>query len=201
VELAVWLRAALDRTDASLVSQRSIIYHGVNQWETMLGEHSAWFVDRFSWLSNYGVRAATCPFPFDEFGMWQHSANTIWRDPKDPTGKQRFGLPVPDDAIILAKPGIVPGVAGEIDCNVLGNVSIEDLQRGTRPWSPLDLDDVRDRQRAFRRLGVDCGKLDGLWGPRCRAALVIVQRKVGIEPTGMWGVETRAALEGALAMS
>jgi N-acetylmuramoyl-L-alanine amidase len=93
---------------------------------------------------------------------------------------------------------MVDGVAGEVDCNVLGNASMDDLRAGRQPRTPLDLADPRGRQRALRRLGCDAGALDGLWGPGSRAALVLAQRQLGLEADGVWGPGTTLAVEAAL---
>ena len=55
-------------------------------------------------------------------------------------------------------------------------------------------DDVREIQRMLNALGFDCGKQDGLYGPRTDAALRLFQRNVGDEPDGIVGPHTLSVL-------
>lgn len=184
-----------------LTQSRGIIYTGPAFWN----QNFAWkpgapddaaiaFQNRALWLANYGVKMPEIPWPWDEFTLWQYAANTIWSDGS-------FGpRPKTPGATAIAPPGIVPGVQGEVDCNALGNVSLADLAAGLGARTPLDFSsgDIRSRQRALRRLGVNCGKLDGLWGPSCRAALVQAQKKLGIPPDGMWSPNTEWKIAEAI---
>jgi GH25 family lysozyme M1 (1,4-beta-N-acetylmuramidase) len=196
VEIAVWLQSALLRIDASLERQRAIIYTGPGFWAQHLGEQGTGFGDRGLWVAHYGAARPTIPWPWDEHLLWQRAANTIWRMPD---GSQAWGPVQPHpDAVAIAPPGMVDGVAGEVDCNVIGNASWDDLRAGRQPRTALDLSDVRGRQRALRRLGCDPGSLDGLWGSRSRAALVLAQRQLGLEADGVWGPGTTMAVEAAI---
>ncbi len=53
---------------------------------------------------------------------------------------------------------------------------------------------VLEMQRRLTGLGLDPGPLDGAWGPRTRAALVRFQREGGLEPDGVPGPRSIAAL-------
>jgi N-acetylmuramoyl-L-alanine amidase len=55
-------------------------------------------------------------------------------------------------------------------------------------------DDVRELQRKLNALGFDCGKEDGLYGPRTDAALRQFQRNVGDDPDGIVGPHTLGVL-------
>jgi peptidoglycan hydrolase-like protein with peptidoglycan-binding domain len=54
--------------------------------------------------------------------------------------------------------------------------------------------DVMAMQQALRDKGHDPGPVDGVMGPRTRAALMDYQRKEGITPTGSWNDETATKL-------
>lgn len=53
---------------------------------------------------------------------------------------------------------------------------------------------VLDIQRRLLALGHDPGPLDGAWGRRSRAALVAFQKSAGLDPDGVAGPRTLAAL-------
>jgi N-acetylmuramoyl-L-alanine amidase len=55
-------------------------------------------------------------------------------------------------------------------------------------------DDVQELQRKLNALGFDCGKEDGLYGPRTDAALRQFQRNVGDESDGIVGPHTLSVL-------
>ncbi|MFA4900865.1 MAG: peptidoglycan-binding domain-containing protein [Brevundimonas sp.] len=59
------------------------------------------------------------------------------------------------------------------------------------PWT------VADTQRALVRLGYDPGPVDGIAGPRTRAAIVAFQRAHGLTPYGVVGPLTRAKLQAS----
>jgi hypothetical protein len=54
--------------------------------------------------------------------------------------------------------------------------------------------DVRSVQMALKDKGHDPGPVDGVMGPRTRAALMDYQRKEGLTPTGRWDDQTAAKL-------
>jgi Putative peptidoglycan binding domain len=56
---------------------------------------------------------------------------------------------------------------------------------------------VRELQRTLHRVGSDPGRVDGLYGPLTRAAVVRIQLGAGLEPDGVVGPETRATLAAA----
>jgi hypothetical protein len=194
--LQSWLAQFMARVDASLDGQRAIIYTGPAFWTRAMDSHGARFADRGLWIAHYGVREPSIPYPWDEHLLWQSNGNTIWRMPD---GSHAFGHRQPHaDAVAIAPPGSVDGVSGEVDCSRLGHASMDDLRAGRQPRSALDLSQTRDRQRALRRLGHDPGPLDGAWGPRSRAALVLAQRALGVTQTGIWSPETESAIAVAI---
>ena len=56
-------------------------------------------------------------------------------------------------------------------------------------------DDVSDLQHRLGRLGFDCGKVDGIFGPRSARALEQFQRSCGVRPDGVCGTETICLLD------
>jgi uncharacterized protein (TIGR02594 family) len=56
---------------------------------------------------------------------------------------------------------------------------------------------MADIQRALRAAGFDPGPIDGIAGPRTRAAIRAFQRAAGLVPDGIAGPRTRAALAAA----
>jgi N-acetylmuramoyl-L-alanine amidase len=56
-------------------------------------------------------------------------------------------------------------------------------------------DDVADLQRALGALGFDAGRVDGIFGPQTREALVDFQHNVGLSTDGHCGPSVLAALE------
>jgi hypothetical protein len=193
-DLADWLDAFFEHADDLLHSSnvRVIAYTG-NAWFAKLPRERAFtHRDRALWVASYRRPLPVIPFPWDEHALWQHSANTIWSD-------NSFGpAPKTPGARKIADPGTIDGFAGEIDCNALGNETIACLHAGRQPKSPLDLDDIRDRQRAIRRLGEDPSALDGKWGSGSSSALMDVQRMLGIDPTGTWDAATETAIRTKL---
>jgi hypothetical protein len=65
-----------------------------------------------------------------------------------------------------------------------------------KPWppGPVDLLEVRALQAALRALGYDVGPLDGVRGPRTKAAVRAYQATAGLKPDGVDGPKTRGAL-------
>lgn len=55
-------------------------------------------------------------------------------------------------------------------------------------------DDVHELQSRLARLGFDCGRVDGIFGPNTSRALVELQTNSGLEPDGVCGTATVAAL-------
>lgn len=82
------------------------------------------------WIANYGVGSPIVPQPWTAWRFWQHHANTIWKAPDGTTGYGAWRMPT--GSKILASAGLVPGVAGEVDCNFF-NGSIDEL----RAWARL----------------------------------------------------------------
>lgn len=56
-------------------------------------------------------------------------------------------------------------------------------------------DDVADLQARLARLGFDCGRVDGIFGPKTARALDDFQSNCGLPADGMCGTETLRALE------
>jgi N-acetylmuramoyl-L-alanine amidase len=56
-------------------------------------------------------------------------------------------------------------------------------------------DDVGWLQQALGRLGFDCGRVDGIFGPATARALEEFQRNCGLEPDGVCGPATLRALQ------
>lgn len=52
------------------------------------------------------------------------------------------------------------------------------------PGRPVTPADVRSAQQGLSRMGFDPGPVDGVIGPRTRAAVERYQRSVGLQPTG-----------------
>ena len=46
-------------------------------------------------------------------------------------------------------------------------------------------DDVAELQGMLNRIGFDCGRVDGIFGPRTKAAVADFQRNIGLEATGI----------------
>ncbi len=61
-----------------------------------------------------------------------------------------------------------------------------------------DLDNWAGRQAALSSLGYDTGPVDGSPGPRTTAAVRAFQFDLGLDADGVWGPNTRAALERAI---
>lgn len=55
-------------------------------------------------------------------------------------------------------------------------------------------DDVADMQERLSRLGFDCGRVDGIFGPLAVRAVTEFQQNCGLEPTGICGPDVVDAL-------
>lgn len=58
---------------------------------------------------------------------------------------------------------------------------------------------VRTLQRALKQLGFSVGKIDGVFGPTTQAAVIAFQKQQNLNPDGVVGPKTAAALNSALA--
>lgn len=126
--VADWLWGWIERCRAVL-GVTPLVYTGPAFW-TNLGAAgvSREFEGCPLWVSNYGARTPMIPEPWKTPTFWQYAANTIWRMPD---GSQAWGPKKPDPAAtILARPGLVDGVEGEIDLDCFYG-TLEDL-RGLR---------------------------------------------------------------------
>jgi len=57
---------------------------------------------------------------------------------------------------------------------------------------------VKSRQEALKDLGFYEGKVDGIWGPGSRTALIAFQKAQGLAADGLWGPNSESALRDAL---
>ena len=55
-------------------------------------------------------------------------------------------------------------------------------------------DDVAELQSTLNRIGFDCGRVDGVFGPRTRSALTDFQRNIGLNPNGIAAPDVVAVL-------
>ncbi len=101
-------------------------YFGPDFWENKLQATSmSLFADFVPWISHYGAARPKVPKPFTTWGFWQYAANTIW---VLPDGSQAWGPKKPHPlARVIARPGLVDGVDGEVDCDAF-NGTMEDLR-------------------------------------------------------------------------
>lgn len=89
----------------------------------------------------------------------------------------------------------VTGVCDQITWTALVEASWELGDRSLMLRSPnLRGDDVADLQTRLARLGFDCGRIDGIFGPHTLRALIELQTNSGLEPDGICGPTTVAAL-------
>ena len=58
----------------------------------------------------------------------------------------------------------------------------------------IDRKEVMAMQRSLREKGHNPGPVDGIMGPRTRAALMEYQKKEGITPSGQWDDDTKSRL-------
>jgi len=73
-----------------------------------------------------------------------------------------------------------------------------DDNRGAQAANDADLnltsDEIRQMQIVLREKGFDVGEPDGVFGPRTREALILFQRRSGLQATGRIDVRTTTAL-------
>lgn len=83
------------------------------------------------------------------------------------------------------------GICDEHAWTALVEASWKLGDRGLHLTSPnLRGDDVADLQSHLARLGFDCGRVDGIFGPRTARALEDFQSNCGVTPDGVCGPET-----------
>lgn len=59
---------------------------------------------------------------------------------------------------------------------------------------------IRTRQKYFNAIGIDCGKEDGVWGKKCKAATLKLQKKYFTDPKewdAEYGTKTDILLQSA----
>jgi hypothetical protein len=64
--------------------------------------------------------------------------------------------------------------------------------------SKYDLDEIEGRQQALQDTGFYHGAIDGVWSLECRFSLTEFQKGAGLNPDGVWGPKTNAAILIAL---
>lgn len=108
-----------------------VLYTGPGFWSSLGPEAKHPRFKRYPlWIAHYGVTKPMVPAPWDTWTFWQHAANTIVLS----RGQQLFGTPArkalaeDPQARVIAQPGLVPGVVGEVDCNKF-NGTIDDLKK------------------------------------------------------------------------
>lgn len=115
-----WLRVV--REQGGLLP---LLYTGPNFWKNLWRELGVKADEEFAqyplWLSHYGVEKPELIAPWNVVTMWQYRANTI-AQMLDGSGRHIFGLEAKrlvaaGLARLLARPGIVPGIDGEVDQN------------------------------------------------------------------------------------
>lgn len=72
--------------------------------------------------------------------------------------------------------------------------------RHNAPRPRKKFDSVKSRQQALKDLGFYPGKVDGVWGPTSRAALIEFQKNQGIAADGLWGPNSENAIRDRLSM-
>lgn len=140
-----------------------------------LGRHATRFRKRPLWLAQYGAEVADVPPPWLAYALWQHAGNTCAYDPARREylfGPRAVAAIVNGTARLIAQPGKVDGVPGEVDCSIHADgLTVEEVLSGASPHVDVDVTTVLGRQRALRSLGFEPGGLDGLWGPKSQRAL------------------------------
>lgn len=188
-------------TTADRPGNRCSLYTGPGFVRESLTGQAGRFADRCLWIANYGVERPDVPAPWLTFTLHQRWGNTIARLPNGDTiwGPKAAVEVAAGRARLLAEPGRVDGIAGEVDVSVLGPTStIEDFLAGVAARPRIDLSTVVGRQVALRALGRDPGKLDGVWGSASKSSLTLVQRDLALSIDGVWGPRTDVAIRYAL---
>lgn len=165
------------------------------------GRHALRFRAKPLWLAQYGADVANVPPPWLRFAMWQHAGNTCAYEPA--TRRYLSGAPAiaaiaAGRARLIAEPGIVDGVSGEVDCSFAADgLTVEHALTGDRPDDDVDTSTHLGMQRALRSLGFEPGGLDGLWGPKSARALEAFRLAHGLNPSDLLNSDDAAALQAA----
>jgi len=130
-QVLTYTRGFLDDLEKR-IARVPMIYTGPSFWMNLGAEAKHPDFARYPlWIAHYGAAKPIVPAPWDRWTFWQDRANTIVQTPD---GKQLFGTParkalaeIPG-AKIIAQPGIVKGVQGEVDHNFY-NGTIDDLKK------------------------------------------------------------------------
>lgn len=182
---------------------RGIHYSGVS-FMGMIGTFWPELRERCVWGAHYDPPNGqpSIPNPCVDLALHQIFGNTICQYPD---GTQDYGARAvaaiaAGKARLIARPGSVDGVAGEVDVNVLrGGATLDDLVAGRMPRITPDLATILGRQQALRLLGTYVRAIDGQWGAYSTAALRSAQAAVGVAADGVWGPKTQAAIAARLA--
>ena len=99
------------------------------------------------------------------------------------------GMAVTEDVV----EGYYPGMPRPVTPPPFGNYTLG--SRTLRLTSPyMRGSDVRELQRMLNALGFSCGRADGLYGSKTRAAVKAFQLRNGLAADGVFGWRTRAVL-------
>ena len=103
--------------------------------------------------------------------------------------------------------GSVPGIQGNVDLNVLNGskdlkwflgtaqttVSFQYLGKRTLR-SGMKGDDVKELQQSLNQLGYNCGKVDGAFGAKTKAAVVAFQKAYKLTADGIYGPKSHTKM-------
>ncbi len=165
-----WLDAVEEAT-----GRKPIIYTSPSFWEALGSPRLSGYP---LWIANYGRSSPIIPRGWSTYTFWQYTSS-----------------------------GSVTGIAGMVDLNVF-NGSLDDLMAFLRTdQTPSDgrVSDefvyegdvgleVEEVQKLLRAKGFDPGSIDGVFGPRTKAAVVAFQMANNVIVDGIVGPQTLARL-------
>jgi lysozyme len=144
-----------------------IIYTSPGFWKQQLGD-SPDFARYPLWIANYGVDQPDVPAAWSTWTFWQFSEK-----------------------------GTMEGVGGPVDLDTFHG-SLDDLRAfasgGAAIQEGFAGPKVSELQQRLKDLGFDPGAIDGVFGPRTKAALRNFQLAKGLVADGIAGPKTLAAL-------
>lgn len=130
VDVLKYTRAFLNELEKRL-GRTPVIYTGPGFWNSLGPEAKTPDWARYPlWIAHYGVSKPVVPAPWKDWTFWQYAANTIVLS----KGLHLYGwaaqraLREDPKARVIATPGLIPGVTGEVDRNKF-NGTFEDLKR------------------------------------------------------------------------